>query len=198
MSAPEWETARAAVRERLGDRAFAHSEAVARTAALLAGLYGVDPDEARLAGLLHDWAREDGPDSLLNQADANDVAVGSVDAAVPYLLHAPVGAAALCERFPGISADILSAVRRHTFGASDMSDLDIVVYVADMIEPFRSFEGIEDLRSLVGAVSLFELYACAYKASLMHLIGARKHLHPDTVEAWNTIVDRVRGSGSAT
>lgn len=198
MSVPGWEAARTAVRERLGDRAFEHSEAVARSAVLLAETYGVDPDKARIAGLLHDWAREEGPDSLLRQAVAHGVTVGPVDLAVPYLLHAPVGAAMLSKRFPGISGDILSAVRRHTIGAPGMSDLDMVVYVADVIEPYRSFEGVEDLRSRVGVVSLIELYACVYEASLAHLISARKHLHLSTVEAWNDIVERVYRSGSVT
>ena len=40
---------------RLDANGYAHSVAVAETAAGLAAVYGVDGDAAYLAGLLHDW-----------------------------------------------------------------------------------------------------------------------------------------------
>ncbi len=195
MPAPSLETLRADVRERLGDRAFAHCEAVERTAAQLAATYGVDVGLASTAGLLHDWAREDGHRSLLDQAGEAGIPTGPVDVSVPYLLHAPAGAAALSQVYPGLAEEIIQAVGRHTTGAADMSELDMIVYVADMIEPAREFPGVAELRAAVGDVDLFELYARCYQASLMHLVRRRKHLHPDTLTAWNAIVDAGRRDG---
>ncbi|MDZ4180849.1 MAG: bis(5'-nucleosyl)-tetraphosphatase (symmetrical) YqeK [Coriobacteriia bacterium] len=197
MSRPTWDIALAALREHLGERAVTHSEAVADTAGRLAQTYGVDEGDARLAGLLHDWSREETAETLLELAGERGIPVGPVDQSVPYLLHAPVGARALADRFPGIPEEVVGAVACHTVGSPVMSDLDMVVYLADMIEPSRRSEGVDSLRVAVGAVSLFELYARAYAQSITHLVAAGKHIHPSTVESWNAIVDRLRSTETA-
>lgn len=188
MAGPSYEVAREKLARRLGPDALAHCVGVAETAARLAMRYGVDVEPARMAGLLHDWAREDGREQLLNEALAAGLPVSDIDRTVPYLLHARMGAAAVRTEFPDLPEEIVRAVERHTLGAADMSDLDRVVYVADMIEPGRSFEGVETLRDAECEVSLAELYARAYATSLVHLIRTRRHLHPGTVDAWNAIV----------
>ncbi len=179
---------RAALAARLDERGYAHSVAVAETAARLADEYGVDTDDAYLAGLVHDWARDDGPEALLAEAARFGIEPTAADDAVPYLLHARTGAAALKERFPGLPGRIITAVERHTFGAPGMSDLDRVVYLSDALEPGRDTPLANELRHVVGRVSLAELYERAYAASLEHLVRGRRFIHPATVEAWNAII----------
>ena len=181
--------ARAALAARLGAGAYAHSVAVAETASRLADVYGIDPAEGYLGGLLHDWARELGSDRLLAQAEALGVDITDVDRAVPYLLHARVGALTVRDTLPGLSERITTAIERHTTGAPGMGDLDMVVYLADMLEPGRDFDGVEELRGAIGRFGLEELYAQAYTASLLHLLKRRKHLHPQTLAAWNAVVE---------
>ncbi len=176
--------------ERLGPEAFKHSVAVARTAERLAEEYGVDPEQAYLAGLLHDWAREMSGTELVASAREYGFEVSDVDGAVPYLLHARVGARQVVEAFPGIDGEVVSAVSAHTFGDDEMSDLTRIVYIADMIEPGRDFEGVARLREAVGAVDLDELFASAYTETLLHLVRSRRHIHPQTVAVWNAIVER--------
>ncbi|MDP2181444.1 MAG: bis(5'-nucleosyl)-tetraphosphatase (symmetrical) YqeK [Actinomycetota bacterium] len=188
MAGPDYQVAREVLACRLGPEALAHCVGVAETAAMLAARHGVDAEDARIAGLLHDWAREDGRERLLEEANAAGIPVSDIDRTVPYLLHARLGAAAVHAEFPGLAKEVVRAIERHTLGAVDMSDLDRVVYVADLIEPGRTFEGVDDLRLAASEVSLAELYARAYEASLIHLIRTRRHLHPGTVEAWNAIV----------
>lgn len=192
-----YETALAALRERLGEKAVAHSEAVAGTAVELAQAYDADETAARIAGLLHDWAREDDDDALLASAEGSDAGIDEVDQAVPYLLHAHAGARALREEFPEISGEIIDAVAHHTIGAQEMTDLDRIVYVADMIEPTRTFKGVEKLRAAVGEVTLEELFARAYARSLLHIVNKRKHLHPRSVAVWNSIVSASERSQDA-
>ena len=69
-----------------------------------------------------------------------------------------------------------------------MSDLDMVVYLADMIEPDRGFPGVDDLREAVGTVPLPDLFALGYQHSVSHLVSARRRIHPATVAVWNTLV----------
>ena len=188
MAEVTFEQARSALRARLGDEAVAHSLRVADTAAELAGAYGVDPALARLAGALHDWDRERSGEELVAAATQAGIGVSAADLAVPYLLHARTGAAGLADAFPGIAPEIVTAVDRHTVGAADMSELDMIVYLADMVEPARHYEGVEELRDAVGVVSLAELFALGYQHSVAHLVETRRRIHPDTVAVWNALV----------
>ncbi len=176
------------LRSRLGDTSFAHSERVAGTAADLAVAYGVDSDQARLAGLLHDWDRELSAKELTASAHASGINVTQADESMPYLLHARTAAVNLEQALPGLPPEVLRAVARHTMGAPDMTELDMVVYLADMIEPARSYPGVQGLRDAVGSVTLRELFALGYQHSLAHLVSARRYIHPLTVAVWNELV----------
>jgi len=184
----EYETALQAVEERLSEGAAAHSVRAAETAARLAVVYGADVEQARIAAVLHDWDREQGAQRLLDAARDADIAVSEVDEQVPYLLHPRTAAAELAEALPGLPAEVLSAVRNHTVGSADMSDLDMVVYLADMIEPARDYPGVDELRDAVGTMSLHELFALGYQHSVAYLVATRRRIHPDTVAVWNALV----------
>ncbi|NTU71636.1 MAG: HD domain-containing protein [Coriobacteriia bacterium] len=176
------------LRARLSAASFAHSERVADTARGLARAYGAEEDDAALAGLLHDWDRELSDDEL--RAAARAAGIESVDthSVAPRLLHAQTAAADIASSLPWVSEAVLDAVAKHTVGAPVMSDLDMIVFVADMIEPKRSFEGVDRLRGLIGVSQLGELFAAAYQQSLAHLVSSRRHIHPDTVAVWNALV----------
>lgn len=185
-----YEHALGLLRQRLGDGSLEHCVRVGETARQLALAYSVDQDEARLAGLLHDWDRELDHDSLLAAASASGHEPTAAETRSPRLLHARTGAAALRESIPGISPAIAQAVERHTLGAVDMEPLDMVVYVADMIEPGRAYPGVDELRSAVGVAPLSELFAEAFRSTVLHLVESRKHIHPLTVDVWNAHVAR--------
>lgn len=184
--------ARQAIAARLSVPALEHSERVAAGAVSLAALYGVDEADAALAGLLHDWDRETAPGDLVARARELGLDVTDVDEAVPYLLHGPVAAAGLAAEFPDLPDTVIEAVGAHTYGVPGMSELAMVVYIADVIEPSRQHEGVAALRESVGTRPLDELYAEAYSASLHHLIDTRRRIHPQTVATWNAIVSDTR------
>ena len=48
----------------------------------------------------------------------------------------------------GVSARVRDAIRWHTTARPEMSLLEKIIYLADYIEPTRSFEGISALRAL--------------------------------------------------
>lgn len=192
MEVGAFETYLAAVAQRLSPDNLEHCYAVSEAAAALAVLYGVDVDEARLAGLLHDWDREVGEDDLLAIAEHHELSIDPVEAGSPRLLHARTAALRLAEEFPELPADVLAAVREHTVGGPDMSDLSMVVYVADMIADGRAWAGVEDLRAAAGDMGLNELFGLAYEQTLAHLVQSRRAIHPTTVAVWNALVARGR------
>jgi predicted HD superfamily hydrolase involved in NAD metabolism len=188
VSGVSLEAAMAAIQDRLGAEAAEHCRAVSLSAAELARTYGVDVEQARIAGLLHDWDREQAPAELLADAATRGIDVSDADSASPYLLHARTGADALREALPELDDAVLDAVSRHTLGAVGMTPLDMVVYIADMIEPSRDYLGVDALRDAVGRGPLTELFALCYQQSLSHLVRARKRIHPLTVDVWNEYV----------
>jgi len=174
--------------EQLSTSALNHSVATAIAAAEIATDYEIDADEARLAGLAHDRARDICHEQLIDLAEKHHLTISTVDREVPYLLHAQIGAILLGEEFPEMSPRVIDAVARHTVGALEMTDLDMVVYIADMTEPGRDFLGVDDLRADIGQVPLDELFCRAYRHSVAHLVATRRRMHPDTLAVWNAVV----------
>ncbi len=169
---------RAAVRGRLRPESAAHCERTAATARALAMGHGVDPDMAEMAGLLHDWSRDETDAELLRYADEHDLAVLPVEREHPYLLHARVGAAQLLEAFPGIPAEVVDAVSAHTVGAAPMTDLDKVVFIADMVEPNRVFPGVDAIREAAERDPLGEAFREGYANSVANVLEKGRVLHP--------------------
>lgn len=187
-----YEARREELRERLPKKSrYRHSLGVAEESARLARLYGVDERKARLAGLLHDWDK--GYDDAGIRARVRELGI-EVDPflleRMPQLLHGPTAAAALSRRFPELPADVVSAIDRHTAGAVGMGDLDMIVYIADVIEPHRDFPGVDDLRALPGTESLEELFVDVFAHVFGNLIERRRFIHPQTLEVWNHYIAR--------
>ncbi len=185
----EFYDARAAeVVTRVSAKRAKHIAGVAEAAAMLARTYGVDERKAHLAGLLHDWDKgldNEGIRSRVAELGLVDVVDPWIVEYMPQVLHGPTAAAALKRDFPNIPDDVIQAIDRHTTAARDMSDLDKIIYVADAIEESRQYGRIDELRELVGNVSLDELFFSTYEYWTLLLFERRKLLHPDTTALWN-------------
>jgi len=170
------------VREHLGQHhRYAHSVRVARCADELAQRHGLDARKARLAGLLHDLARLYSPERLIAECEARGLPITSEAREHPVLLHAPLGAALARERFGVEDADVLSAIAKHTTGAAQMSPLDRAVYLADSLEPERSFPeraelwelALRDLEAATRETMLHSERRRALKAARAQMAEAR-------------------------
>ncbi len=129
-----------AVRTELDQRyRFAHVLRVARLAERLAIAHGVDPLRARLAGLLHDLARLYPAERVLRECERRGMEIDAFERANPIVLHARLGAELARERFGVEDPGVLSAIRKHTVADGVMTPLDAVVYLADGLEPGRTF-----------------------------------------------------------
>lgn len=177
---------------RVSEKRYRHSKGVAKTAAHLAKIYGYDQDQARMAGILHDWDKSLSADEERRRVIEFNVEVSpKVADDMPWLLHGPTGAAALKHEHPEFGDEVFQAIARHTSGAKDMSPLDCIIYIADMIEPNRRYSDIapvDDLRDLIGKIPLRELYFRAFKTTLQHLVDHNRQLNPETAEIWNALM----------
>jgi predicted HD superfamily hydrolase involved in NAD metabolism len=166
---------------------YEHSLRTAELAKEMAEAYGVDSGKAYLAGVLHDYTKSLARDAMLEKAKACGINIGRVESVNPYLLHAEL-ASILVEKDLCVSdREVLGAIRKHTFGAVKMSDLDKIIYVADMIEPGRPYESLSHLREIAFS-GLDTVYRQAYFATVEYLVKARRLLHPQTLEVWNELI----------
>ncbi len=127
---------------------YAHVLRVARMAERLAAAHGADPLRARIAGLLHDLARLYPAERLLRECAERGMSIGAFERANPIVLHARLSAELARERFAVDDSDVLSAIRKHTLADGVMTPLDAVVYLADGLEPGRSFPDRPELAAL--------------------------------------------------
>ena len=193
-----FEARKAELEQRVSPKRFRHSRGVSDACVQLAKQYGVDVAKARLAGLLHDWDKgydDDQARERVRNLGMQDEIDPRVVEDMPGTLHGITAARALGRQYPGIPADVLQAISRHTTAALDMSPLDMVLYIADAIEPNRQFGRIAELRAKVGEVSLEQLYYETYEYWVFLLFERRKPLHPDTITIWNDYTSRLPRKG---
>jgi len=138
----------------MSEARFLHSKATSVTSLSLVRQYGehLDAELCAKAALLHDIAREWTDGDLLLYAKNQNLALEPEEEDDPVLLHAPVGAHLLMER--GYESSLCLAVRYHTLGSVHMGRLGLVLFIADYIEPGRTYlsdktrKGLRDLPSL--------------------------------------------------
>lgn len=193
----ELDRMRALLEDRMAERPrrYTHSLGVSRTAADLASIYGANEYEAAVAGLLHDWDKVVPDAELLARAASFAIPVAGSAAQAVSLLHGPVAARELPALFPEQPATVWQAVSRHTVGATDMSALDMVVFVADAIEPQRQGAYAERLRLLPSTVPLEALFFECLATSLEFVIQTGRYLYPRSVTVYNHYAARNERSG---
>ena len=133
--------------ENLVKRRYLHTLGVVETAKDLAKRYGVDIKKAEIAALAHDIAKNLSSEQLLKIIEANNITLSVDEKNTRELWHSIVGPIVARERFGIVDEEILSAIRWHTTGKENMSKLDKIIYLADMIEPSRDFSMVEELRN---------------------------------------------------
>ena len=158
------------VREHIAQRhRYTHILSVARTAERLARVHGVDPMQARLAGLLHDLARLYPGDRLLRECAERGMPIDAFEQANPIVLHARLGAELARDEFGVEDEAILSAIRKHTLAAATMGPLDEILYLADGLEPGRNYIGRADILALA-----FDDLAAAMAAHLTEALAYQR------------------------
>ncbi len=175
----------------IGIKRFEHSLRVMETSIKLANRYNFSVEKAAIAGLLHDCGKLKGETNLLKVSSDFGIILDSMTKCNSELIHSILGAA-IAEKEYGIKdQEILRAIRYHTTGRENMSLLEKIVYIADLIEPGRSFEGVDKLRRL----ALEDLDKCLLYSldnTLKFLIEKKKLIHIDSIKARNYLLIQTR------
>ena len=175
------------LKEDIGPYRYNHSIGVMNTSIELAKHYGCSIEKAALAGLLHDCGKLQGEINLLKMADDFDIILDNVMKKNKELIHGPLGEALAKRKYHVIDKDVLNAIRFHTTGRENMSILEKIVYLADVIEPSRNFDGIEKIREMAYEdIDTSILYAI--DSTVKFIIQRGNLIHLDTIKARNQLI----------
>lgn len=175
------------IQSRLSPERFQHSLRVVETALGMKGAEELERERVYLSALLHDYAKDLPKSELLNIARENSLLTCRAEEAQPDLLHGPVGAW-LCQHRLGISdGEILNAIRYHTTGCIAMSPLEKLIYLADLIEPGRTYKGVDILREKYQE-NIDEGLLFAFDSTIEYVLERKFLIHPLTVDARNWLL----------
>ncbi len=162
----------------LSKKRYEHTLGVVNTAEKLAMQYAPEGKEkARWAALLHDCAKtkDASPEGMWELAKESLFDHKPMREDGESLLHAAASEVLARKNFGVEDRDILSAVRWHTTGRWGMTELEVIVYCADMIEPNRNYPEVEQLRGFADKGLVCLAKECC-RATIAHLEQKRSKI----------------------
>ena len=178
----------AAIKPRMPEKRYIHTIGVMETAIHLAKKYGEDSKPAETAAILHDIAKYADEDWMRRIVKENGLDTRLVDWG-SEILHGPVGAWIAETEFNIKNENILNAIRFHTTGRAGMSKLEKIIYISDMIEPNRKFDGVENLREMADEDLDLAMKACI-SHSIRFLVNTEQPIYPVSIECFNNVISK--------
>lgn len=130
------------VKKLLTESRWQHTVRVAEMAVSRCASLGIYEEDALIAAALHDCAK-------YLERDADELRGFDFPENVPPPVVHQFSGAYVAEHIFGIKdTNILNAIRYHSSGRENMSALEKLIYLSDLLEKGRDFEGVEDLRKL--------------------------------------------------
>ena len=172
------------VKKTLTQKRLIHTAEVTLTALSKAKEVGLDLEKVRIASLLHDCAK---------YIDYKTVEGFTLPNGVPEpVIHAFLGAYVVEHKLGITDSEIIDAIRYHTSGKPNMSTLAKLVFVADMVEKGRSYQGVETLREYFKG-DLDVCFRECLKEEMIHLINKKQYIYKDTIDAFDYYVKSAKG-----
>lgn len=159
-----------------------HIQGTEETAAALAAFWGVSPEKARRAAILHDCTKYWTLEQHLETCAKYGVELDELECVSVKLLHSK-SAAALAQYVFAEPEEECRAISAHTTGKPGMTTFDKILYLADYMEPTRDFDGVEELRRLVWE-DLDQAMILGLEMSIEDLKEKGATVHPNT---WGTL-----------
>ncbi|MHA6260348.1 bis(5'-nucleosyl)-tetraphosphatase (symmetrical) YqeK [Sporosarcina sp. CAU 1771] len=171
------------IANRMPVKRYEHVLRVVDTAEVLAKKHRLPVDKAILAAVFHDIAKYMDKE-LLRTTLMQEKVDNRLLSFHHELWHGPVGAILARDEFGVKDEEILNAIRYHTTGREGMSQLEKLIYIADMIEPGRSFPNVHQLRTIANENIDLAMEACIYQ-SVQFLVSKKRPVFPDSIDCYN-------------
>ena len=158
-----------------------HVMGVEEEAVRLAQRWGIDPEPARHAAILHDCTKYLELPEQLQLCQQYGVELDALEQVAVKLLHSKTGACIARAVF-GEPDEVYEAIFWHTTAKEDMTTLEKVIYLADYIEPNRDFDGVERLREL-SYQDLDKALLLGVETTIQEMEERRRPIHRKTLLA---------------
>lgn len=178
------------IKEKLSEDRYKHTINVLETATKLGKAYDIPNEKIFIASLLHDYAKELTSDEVKSLILEHEISTENNDIINIDLIHGELGSLLAKANFGIEDIDILNAIRYHTTGREDMSVLEKIIYLADVIEPSRDFEGLDPIRNMANS-DLDKAVLMAMDKTIEYLIRRGSTIHIDTIKARNYIIKEI-------
>ena len=178
----------------LPERRLRHSLNVAKCAIGLSKIYNCDENKAEIAGLIHDCAKYFDNEQVKECVEKYNISLDELEKNNIALSHSTIGAYVAKEEFNINDEDIINAIKYHTTGKENMSLLEKVIYMADLIEEGRNFPGVDELRKLTYEGKLDDAIVLSFNNTIKFVINNNQLIHPRTVKARNYILKELQKS----
>ncbi len=173
------------VRKRLKDKRFKHTISVQQEALRLSRLYHCNIENASTAAILHDLCRDDSIETLnsyVKKFNLDNIYLNNKS-----LSHAKVAALIIQAELNISHTEVINAIAFHTTGRANMSLLEKIIFLSDMIEENRKFDGINELRELAYK-DIDSACLMALDHTIKYVIEKKEYLHIDTLLARNNLI----------
>lgn len=182
------ETIKNDLKENLSEKRYIHSIGVMEMAEELAKLYNADVETAKVAGLLHDIAKEMTSEEKLKYVEEKNIEINEIERINTQILHGIIGANIAKEKY-GVNEQIQKAIEYHTTTSPDMDKIAKIVYVSDKIELNRKSEDydIEYERELAKK-DLDETVIYIIDSNIKSLVKKEKLIHPKSIDTRNRLI----------
>lgn len=171
------------VSKQMSAKRLQHVLRVEEMALALAEIHGGEAEQVSVAALVHDYAKER-PDNDFLERISQGAYPSDLSRFGNPIWHGLVGAELICDELAISDETILQAVRLHTTGAAEMSQVAKLIYVADYVETGRDFPLVEEARALAFK-DLDEAVAFETEHTLNYLVTSRALIYPKTIETYN-------------
>lgn len=179
------------LRNTLEEKRFNHSINVMEEAVRIAKHYGADVEKARIAGLLHDCAKNYPKEELYAMCDKFGIHLNETAKKEAGLIHGFVGAYLLKDEYGIDDEEIFDAVYYHTIGKPDMPLLTKIIFIADCTEPSRKADWVDDIRNNV-CVDIDKALIIQLDNTIKSVLKKGTLLHTNTVDTRNFYIEQKR------
>ena len=178
------------MKKEMSEFRFIHCINVMEKCIELAEKHNVDVNEAALAGLTHDIAKEIPDELAFKMMNENHMQFDEIEKKTHALYHPKVGAIVVKNKY-GLSEDIQNAIIYHTITSPEMNDLAKIVFISDKIAEGRE-DGIPLIEKYREAAdrNLDEAVIMILDNNIKYLIDKRKIIHPNAIMTRNYLIEK--------
>lgn len=172
-----------------------HVQGVSDACAVIAAQFGLNEEQCRLAGILHDISAVVPAPEMLRYAQEHNLPLDEAELNHPFLLHQRLSATIAREYFGIADEAVLQAIACHTTLRAHASRLDMALFLADKIAwdqpgepPFWA--------SIKAALQVSLEHACQVYINYVMDNGMILQPHQDLLSAREWLADLTGGFGS--